>query len=56
MEQAGVRVSLANLRTFPCIRQKERSGELRLTGAFFAISDGVLHTLDETTGEFSPVT
>lgn len=56
MEQAGVRVSLANLRTFPCIRQKERSGELRLTGAFFAISDGVLHVLDEASGAFGPVT
>jgi len=56
MEHAGVRVSLANLRTFPCIRQKERSGELRLTGAFFAISDGVLHILDETSGEFAPAT
>ncbi len=55
MEQAGVKVSLANLRTFPCIRSKERSGELRLRGAFFAISDGVLHLLDEASGEFSPV-
>jgi carbonic anhydrase len=55
MEQAGVRVSLANLRTFPCVRQKERSGELRLTGAFFAISDGLLHVLDETSGQFAPV-
>jgi carbonic anhydrase len=54
MEQAGVRVSLANLRTFPCVREKEKSGELRLTGAFFAISDGVLHVLDEATGEFAP--
>ncbi|HET9630424.1 MAG TPA: carbonic anhydrase [Novosphingobium sp.] len=55
MELAGVKASLANLRTFPCIRQKERNGELRLTGSFFAISDGVLHVLDEATGEFSPV-
>ena len=55
MEQAGVKVSLANLRTFPCIRRKERDGELRLRGAFFAISDGVLHLLDETGGEFTPV-
>lgn len=54
MEHAGVRASLANLRTFPCIREKEQSGELRLRGAFFAISDGVLHLLDESTGEFSP--
>ncbi|WP_423142522.1 carbonic anhydrase [Parablastomonas sp. CN1-191] len=55
MEQAGVRVSLANLRTFPCVRDKERSGQLRLTGAFFAISDGILHVLDEATDRFEPV-
>ena len=54
MEKAGVMVSLANLRTFPCVRQKERSGELKLTGAFFAISDGLLHILDEATGDFTP--
>ncbi len=55
MELAGVRASLANLRTFPCVRRKEREGELTLRGAFFAISDGILHILDEATGEFSPV-
>ncbi|SCY53545.1 carbonic anhydrase [Novosphingobium aromaticivorans] len=55
MEEAGVRASLANLRTFPCIRRKEATGELKLRGTFFAISDGVLHVLDETTGDFSPV-
>ncbi len=56
MELAGVRTSLANLRTFPCISTKEERGSLRLTGAFFAISDGLLHLLDEATGEFAPVT
>ena len=55
MEQAGVEVSLANLRTFPCVRSKDRSGELRLTGAFFAISDGQLHLLDEQSGQFAPI-
>jgi carbonic anhydrase len=55
MEEAGVKVSLANLRTFPCIRRKEREGLLQLRGAFFAISDGVLHLLDEATGAFSPM-
>ncbi|MET0361873.1 MAG: carbonic anhydrase [Sphingobium sp.] len=54
MEQEGVKVSLGNLRTFPCVRQKERAGELRLIGSFFAISDGQLHVLDEATGQFSP--
>ena len=55
MEQAGVKVSLANLRTFPCIRRGERTGELRLRGMFFAISDGLLHLLDEETGLFQAV-
>jgi carbonic anhydrase len=54
MEQAAVKVSLANLRTFPCVREKERRQELTLRGAFFAISDGVLHLLDEKTGKFVP--
>jgi carbonic anhydrase len=55
MEFAGVQLSLRNLRTFPCIRKKEREGLLRLRGAFFAISDGLLHVLDESSGTFSAV-
>ncbi|MXO72142.1 carbonic anhydrase [Alteraurantiacibacter buctensis] len=55
MEQAGVRVSLKNLRTFPCVSTKEARGDLRLTGALFSISDGLLRLLDEDSGEFSPV-
>jgi carbonic anhydrase len=54
MEQAAVKVSLANLRTFPWIREKEASGALTLRGAIFAISDGVLHLLDEKTDRFLP--
>ncbi len=54
MENEAVKVSLANLRTFPCIREKERSGDLRLIGARFAIADGVLHLLDEASGDFAP--
>jgi carbonic anhydrase len=54
MEHAAVRVSLANLRTFPCIVAKEKRHELTLTGAFFAIADGELHLLNERTGKFSP--
>lgn len=54
MENEAVKVSLANLRTFPCIREKEGAGLLRLVGARFAIADGVLHLLDEASGEFSP--
>ncbi|TMM49938.1 carbonic anhydrase [Qipengyuania marisflavi] len=54
MELAAVKVSLANLRTFPCVREKEARGTLALRGAYFAISDGILHLLDEASGEFSP--
>jgi carbonic anhydrase len=54
MEQAAVKVSLKNLRTFPNVARLEADGKLRLRGAFFAISDGILHLLDEETGEFTP--
>jgi carbonic anhydrase len=54
MEQAGVKISLENLRTFPCIAAKEAEGTLRLHGAIFAIADGILHLLDQSTGEFHP--
>jgi len=54
MEHAAVKVSLANLRTFPCIQEKEPSGELNLRGAYFSINEGVLHLLDDETGEFKP--
>ncbi len=54
MELAAVKVSLENLRTFPYVEAKEAAGDLRLRGAYFAISDGVLHLLDESSGEFAP--
>jgi carbonic anhydrase len=53
MEHESVQVSLANLRTFPWVREREEAGRLKLHGAFFAISDGVLHVLDEASGIFS---
>lgn len=55
MEQAAVKVSLDNLRTFPCVKEKEARGSLRLRGTFFAISDGLLHLLDEEADSFAPV-
>jgi carbonic anhydrase len=54
MEQEGVKVSLANLRTFPCIQDKEAAGTIKLVGAVFSISDGILRVLDEESGEFAP--
>ena len=54
MEHEAVKVSLANLRTFPWVAEREGDGRLKLHGAFFAIADGILHVLDEPTGRFSP--
>jgi carbonic anhydrase len=54
MEHEGVRISLGNLRTFPWVAEREQAGRLKLHGAFFAISDGVLHVLDEESGAFRP--
>src|SRR6478736_4212561 len=47
MEREAVKVSLANLRTFPWIAERERSGELKLHGAHFSIHEGRLYMLDE---------
>lgn len=55
MEQEAVKVSLANLRTFPWIAERERAGRLALHGAHFSISEGRLYVLDEAEGNFRPV-
>ena len=55
MELAAVKVSLENLRSFPNVRAREHAGQIKLRGAYFAISDGVLHVLDEASGAFVPV-
>jgi carbonic anhydrase len=54
MEFEAVRVSLANLRTFPWVAEREQAGRLKLHGAFFSIADGLLHLLDEGSGRFEP--
>jgi carbonic anhydrase len=55
LEKESVRVSLTNLRTFDCIRQREAAGRLKLRGGWFAVRHGVLELLDEASGEFTPV-
>lgn len=55
MELAAVRVSIENLRTFPFVRECEASGDLKLRGTFFAISEGVLYHLDDVSDRFEPV-
>jgi carbonic anhydrase len=55
MEHEAVRVSLANLRTFPWLIEREAAGRLTLHGGHFSISEGRLYLLDEAEGEFRPV-
>lgn len=53
MEHEAVKISLANLRTFSCVREREQSGKITLHGAWFSIDEGRLHLLDEASGTFS---
>ena len=54
MELAAIRQSLANLRTFPWLTERETAGDLHLHGLHFAVMDGSLRILDEATGAFAP--
>ena len=47
---AGIRQSLANLRTFPTLKQREAEGLLTLHGLHFAIGSGAILELDEDEG------
>ncbi|MBI2261252.1 MAG: carbonic anhydrase [Caulobacterales bacterium] len=44
-EEAVVRLSLENLRTFPWIAEREAAGRLTLAGLHFGIADGILRAL-----------
>lgn len=55
LEYEAVKVSIENLRSFPCIAAREKAGKLKLHGAHFAIADGILRLLDEASGEFRPL-
>ena len=54
MELRGVQVSLANLRTFPFVAEREKAGKLTLHGCHFSIADGKLYVLDEAENTFRP--
>lgn len=45
LERASVERSIANLRTFPWIAEREREGDLSIAGAWFDIALGELHLL-----------
>lgn len=53
--QASVAQGLANLRTYPFVREREAQGKLALHGAYFDIAVGGVTALDEATGAFEAV-
>lgn len=52
LEMEGIKTSLKNLRTFPCIQALEAKGRVSLHGAYFDIASGTLSVLNQLTGEF----
>jgi carbonic anhydrase len=55
LELAGIKTSLANLRTFPCIQILEAKGRITLHGAHFNIASGTLSVLNDAASAFVPV-
>lgn len=52
LEHEAVKLSLANLQTFPCVQTRMAKGSLRIHGAWFDVSEGELHVLDPATRRF----
>ncbi|QDC01209.1 carbonic anhydrase [Mesorhizobium sp. 8] len=52
LERISIRYSIANLRTFPCIKILEDKGKLALHGAWFDVSTGELWAMNKATGDF----
>lgn len=55
LEEVAIRQSLANLRSFPFVAQREAAGKLAILGCHFSISEGQLYMLDEAEDSFRPV-
>jgi carbonic anhydrase len=53
LERECVKLSLANLRTFPFVIEHEEKGSLSLYGAHFDILTGQLSVLNQATGQFN---
>ena len=55
LEEVAIRQSLANLRSFPFVAEREKNGTLKILGCHFSISEGELLLLDEAEDRFRPV-
>ncbi|MBA3667063.1 MAG: carbonic anhydrase [Sphingomonas sp.] len=54
LEEVAIRQSLANLRTFPFVAEREAAGAMTLLGCHFSIREGQLYVLDEAENIFRP--
>lgn len=52
LERISIRYSIANLRTFPCVKILEAKERLTISGVWFDISTGELWAMDPATGDF----
>jgi carbonic anhydrase len=52
LERISIRFSIANLRSFPCVKILEGKGRLSLYGAWFDIATGELWVMNPETGDF----
>ncbi len=52
LERISIRNSIANLRSFPCVKILEERGKLQIHGAWFDIANGELWIMDPETRDF----
>ena len=55
LEREAIRISIDNLRTFPCVQTLEAKGRPHLHGAHFEIASGTLSVLNQATSQFVAV-
>ncbi|HEU0311509.1 MAG TPA: carbonic anhydrase [Sphingomicrobium sp.] len=55
LEEVAIRQSMANLRSFPFVAEREKRRSLVVLGCHFSIRDGELWVLDEAEDRFRPV-
>jgi carbonic anhydrase len=55
LEKEAIKQSIANLRTFPFVKEQEDKGRLALHGTHFDIKTGTLTVLNHSRGDFYPL-
>jgi carbonic anhydrase len=55
LEEVAIRQSMANLKTFPTVAEREQQRSIVVLGCHFSIQAGELWVLEESQGKFRPV-